>query len=116
MAHSPGVAFFVNFVPALKYLPEWLPGMGWKSLIREWRERKEHITSAPYIWTKEQMVGLKLTSSLDCVLTLKSALDKRAGKAVPSIVQKILSTFPDHKPSPDVDLDIELLASTIFGG
>ncbi|KAF8602800.1 cytochrome P450 [Ceratobasidium sp. AG-I] len=96
VAHAAQPAtFIVNFIPALKYLPEWLPGMGWKRLIRKWREHKEYITSAPYVWTKEQM---------------------RTGRAVPSIVQKILSTFPDNTPNADVDLDIELLASTMFGG
>lgn len=48
----------VNFIPALRYLPEWLPGTGWKKVVRQWREEKEYITSAPYAWTKEQMVRI----------------------------------------------------------
>ncbi|KAF8602797.1 cytochrome P450 [Ceratobasidium sp. AG-I] len=88
-------AFIVNFIPVLRYLPEWLPGMGWKKTIRGWREHKEYTTSAPYMWTKEQM---------------------RTGSAVPSIVQKILSGFTNSTPNAEEDLDIELLASTIFGG
>lgn len=47
----------VNFIPALKYLPNWLPGMKWKRVINEWRAQKEYTTSAPYKWTKEQMAS-----------------------------------------------------------
>ncbi|KAF8602795.1 cytochrome P450 [Ceratobasidium sp. AG-I] len=88
-------SFLVNFIPALKYLPGWLPGMGWKQLINEWRLHKEYTTSSPYKWTKEQI---------------------RTGNAVPSIVQKILSSFPESTPSPDEDLYIELTAATLFAG
>lgn len=53
------IAFIANFVPSLKYLPEWVPGTGWKRVIREWRKEKEYITAAPYKWTKEQIVSVK---------------------------------------------------------
>lgn len=85
--------FMVNFIPALKYLPNWLPGMKWERVINEWRAQKEYTTSAPYKWTKEQM---------------------RAGDAAPSIVQRILSTLPGSIPNPEEDLYVELLAATMF--
>jgi hypothetical protein len=50
----------VNFIPALKYVPEWLPGTSWRRVINEWREHKEYITSAPYTWIKEQIVSLRV--------------------------------------------------------
>jgi hypothetical protein len=51
----PGV-FLVDVFPILKYFPEWLPGMSFLSLAREWK--KETIASAevPYAFTKNQMV------------------------------------------------------------
>ena len=53
----PGV-FLVDVFPILKYFPEWLPGMSFLSLAREWK--KDTIASAevPYAFTKNQMVVL----------------------------------------------------------
>lgn len=53
------LGFLVNLVPALKHLPGWLPGMGWKRLIREWRAHKDISTSAPYRWAKEEIVSTR---------------------------------------------------------
>lgn len=41
---------------------------------------------------------------------------KKSGTAVPSIVQKILSSFPENTADPDEDLYIELTAATLFAG
>lgn len=87
-------SFIVNFIPSLNYLPEWLPGTGWKRLVRRWREEKEYISSAPYAWVKEQI---------------------RNNNAVPSIVQGLLSAFPSHTPGAQDDLHIEIMSSTLFG-
>ncbi|EUC65968.1 cytochrome P450 family protein, partial [Rhizoctonia solani AG-3 Rhs1AP] len=87
--------FIVNFIPALKYLPGWFPGMGWKQTLKNWREHKEYTTAAPYNWTKEQI---------------------RNGTAAPSIVQNLLSAFPDYTPDVDDDAHIELMSATMFGG
>lgn len=86
-------AFLVNFIPALKYLPDWLPGMSWKRVINGWRAHKDYIASAPYNWTKEQMA---------------------IGDAVPSILQKILSALPESTPNPEDEPYIEMLAATMF--
>ncbi|CAE6418520.1 unnamed protein product [Rhizoctonia solani] len=51
----PSADFIVNFFPALRHLPDWFPGTGWKRILRSWREHKEYITAAPYNWTKEQI-------------------------------------------------------------
>ena len=63
----PGV-FLVDVFPILKYFPEWLPGMGFLSLAREWK--KDTIASAevPYAFTKNQMVVLLFCPS-NVVLT-----------------------------------------------
>lgn len=34
-AATPG-RFLVDVIPALKYVPEWMPGAGFKTLAREW--------------------------------------------------------------------------------
>ncbi|KAH7335760.1 cytochrome P450 [Rhizoctonia solani] len=47
--------FYVNIIPALNLVPEWFPGAGWKSVIREWRKQKEYAQGAPYKWTQDQV-------------------------------------------------------------
>ncbi|KDN41204.1 hypothetical protein RSAG8_07618, partial [Rhizoctonia solani AG-8 WAC10335] len=86
--------FIVNFIPTLKYLPDWFPGMGWKLSLRNWREHKEHTTAAPYNWTKDQI---------------------RNGTAAPSIAQNLLSAFPDYTPDTEDDVHIKLMSATMFG-
>ena len=49
--------FLVNFIPWLKYIPEWLPGAGWKRTIREWREQREGAVNNPYIWAKTEIAS-----------------------------------------------------------
>ncbi|CUA71919.1 O-methylsterigmatocystin oxidoreductase [Rhizoctonia solani] len=87
--------FIVNFIPVLKYLPNWFPGTGWKRTLSNWRQHKEHTTAAPYNWTKEQIGN---------------------GTAVPSIVQNLLSAFPDYTPDTEDDVHIKLMSATMFGG
>ncbi|CAE7100556.1 unnamed protein product [Rhizoctonia solani] len=87
--------FIVNFIPTLKYLPDWFPGTGWKQTLRGWREHKEYTTAAPYNWAKEQI---------------------RNGTATPSIVQNLLSAFPDSTPDTEDDVHIKLMSATMLGG
>ncbi|KAF8725011.1 cytochrome P450 family, partial [Rhizoctonia solani] len=49
--------FFVNAFPILEYVPDWLPGAGWKKTARKWREQKNHAVTAPYEWTKHQVAS-----------------------------------------------------------
>lgn len=109
------LAFLVNFIPALKYLPDWLPGMSWKRVINGWRAHKDYIASAPYNWTKEQMVNLEHDIQLDYEPDAGLA-DKAIGDAVPSILQKILSALPESTPNPEDEPYIEMLAATMFSG
>ncbi|CAE6457244.1 unnamed protein product [Rhizoctonia solani] len=61
--------FYVNFIPALMYIPEWVPGAGWKRKLREWRAQKEQAISAPYNWVKERVAdGTAQSSVLGAIL------------------------------------------------
>ncbi|KAG6885227.1 hypothetical protein C0993_004634 [Termitomyces sp. T159_Od127] len=60
----PG-AFLVDVFPALKYLPEWLPGMGFLALAREWAKATENMIEMPYNYTKQQM---KAQAEIDAVI------------------------------------------------
>ena len=41
----------------VKYLPEWLPGMSFKKLAREWRGVVESFYNTPYDFVKKQLVS-----------------------------------------------------------
>ncbi|KAH7335791.1 cytochrome P450 [Rhizoctonia solani] len=61
--------FYVNFIPALMYVPEWFPGADWKRTLREWRAQKVKALRAPYEWVKERVVdGTAQPSVLGAIL------------------------------------------------
>ncbi|KAF5346774.1 hypothetical protein D9756_010418 [Leucocoprinus leucothites] len=46
-AGTPG-RFLVDIMPILKYVPEWVPGAGFKKLAREWRSILLQLRDEPY--------------------------------------------------------------------
>ncbi|KAF4610328.1 hypothetical protein D9613_010451 [Agrocybe pediades] len=68
-AASPG-AFLVDLIPALKYVPEWVPGASFKRKAREWRAAVMGMKDAPFATVIEEM---------------------KAGKATPSFVMNLLN-------------------------
>ncbi|CAE7157910.1 unnamed protein product [Rhizoctonia solani] len=55
LAFQPS-SFLVNIIPWLQYVPEWLPGTGWKQIARGWRVHKEQTFNGIYKWTKQRVV------------------------------------------------------------
>ncbi|CEL53482.1 O-methylsterigmatocystin oxidoreductase OS=Aspergillus flavus (strain ATCC 200026 / FGSC A1120 / NRRL 3357 / JCM 12722 / SRRC 167) GN=ordA PE=2 SV=1 [Rhizoctonia solani AG-1 IB] len=48
-------SFYVNIFPFLNCVPEWVPGAGWKRIVRAWRQQKDYALDAPYRWTQSQL-------------------------------------------------------------
>ncbi|OCH84102.1 cytochrome P450 [Obba rivulosa] len=46
-ATVPG-AFFVDMLPVLRYVPDWMPGTRWKSQAREWRNTMQKLRDDAY--------------------------------------------------------------------
>jgi len=63
-AAVPG-AFLVDTLPLLKYVPEWMPGAGFKTKAREWKILARTMVEAPYAVTKQMMVILPLNILAD---------------------------------------------------
>ncbi|CAE6436685.1 unnamed protein product [Rhizoctonia solani] len=40
--------YFVNTIPALRHVPEWFPGAGWKREVLKWRKEKETLIDELY--------------------------------------------------------------------
>nr|BAK09388.1 cytochrome P450 [Postia placenta] len=47
--------YLVDSLPFLKYVPEWVPGTGWKSVIRERRRMLHKLRDYPYEVVKQQL-------------------------------------------------------------
>ncbi|PBK95975.1 cytochrome P450 [Armillaria gallica] len=85
---APGT-FLVDQLPFLRFLPEWLPGMGFKRLAREWRKDLDDLASVPFNFVKGQVAeGTEKQSFVLALLREKSASE----------------------------YDIKWAASTIYGG
>ena len=52
---SPGL-FAVDFIPSLRFIPEWLPGGGFHKIAREWRQTLVEMTDKSYEFVIDQMV------------------------------------------------------------
>ncbi|KAJ5762459.1 uncharacterized protein N7511_005841 [Penicillium nucicola] len=61
-ATVPG-AWLVDVIPALKYIPSWFPGAGFKKTAKLWREHLAGIADRPYEFVKQQIESGKHTSS-----------------------------------------------------
>lgn len=49
------LAWLVDGLPVLKYLPEWLPGMAFKKTAKEWSRIVHMTVDIPYAFTRQQM-------------------------------------------------------------
>ncbi|KAJ5766545.1 uncharacterized protein N7511_004161 [Penicillium nucicola] len=53
-AGTPG-AWLVDMIPALKYVPSWIPGAGFKRTAKAWKKNLETVADQPYAFVKLQM-------------------------------------------------------------
>ncbi|PPQ73991.1 hypothetical protein CVT24_012480 [Panaeolus cyanescens] len=70
----PGT-FLVDIIPALKYVPSWFPGAGFKKQAAQWRKELDKFIELPFAHVKRLM---------------------KAGNAVPCLVTKLLDSLPDE--------------------
>ncbi|KAK0484301.1 cytochrome P450 [Armillaria luteobubalina] len=47
--------FWVNKFPALRHLPDWIPGLEFKRLAKEWTADAQDIANQPFNWVKDQI-------------------------------------------------------------
>lgn len=58
-ATIPG-AFLVDLIPALRYVPEWVPGAGFQRKAREWKKATNLFRDMPYEAAKQALVRIYL--------------------------------------------------------
>lgn len=52
----------VDRIPAVKYLPDWFPGNGWKKEVQFQADLSEKLCNKPFDYVKEQVVGSRVCS------------------------------------------------------
>ncbi|KAK6331379.1 hypothetical protein TWF730_004461 [Orbilia blumenaviensis] len=84
-------AWLVDLIPWLEYLPEWLPGMGFKATARRFRKNYVDVQNIPYEFSKAR---------------------KEEGSNKPSYVAGLLDGNPD-----DAEIkEIKYSATALYGG
>lgn len=68
-AATPG-AFLVDLIPALKYIPSWFPGAGFKRKAAHWAKVKQKVVELPFNHVAQQMVRTNWSLSVEPPLCL----------------------------------------------
>ncbi|KAG5745174.1 hypothetical protein H9Q70_012134 [Fusarium xylarioides] len=80
IAAKPG-AFMVDLIPILRYIPDWLPGAGFKTTAKEWRSNLESSVEDPAAFVEHQMAnGKDNTSFLSQLMQKKGLKDEEASE------------------------------------
>ncbi|KXN80704.1 O-methylsterigmatocystin oxidoreductase [Leucoagaricus sp. SymC.cos] len=66
-AAVPG-AFLVDVLPALKHVPKWLPGAGWKRKAEGWKKTRDIFLVKPFEEVKTRMAQGGIDDSVACQL------------------------------------------------
>lgn len=56
--------YLVDSLPFLKYIPDWLPGAGFKREGKKYKELTEQFREAPFLAAIDAMVGIPAVESL----------------------------------------------------
>jgi len=88
---EPG-AFLVDMIPLLRYVPDWLPGAGWKAKAKRYRKLLDDMADIPHQLVKDQMV---------------------AGTAIPSFTSELLSS---NKLTAEAEYTIKWSAASLYSG
>lgn len=56
--------FLADTIPAMKYIPEWMPGAGWKRKVSNWRKHTDDVFDKPFVAMKAAMVRNNLAAVL----------------------------------------------------
>ncbi|PCH44328.1 cytochrome P450 [Wolfiporia cocos MD-104 SS10] len=60
---TPG-AMLVDLFPSLQYVPDWLPGAGWKAIAKDAKKLADEMFSKPFEFAKKQIASIADGSAL----------------------------------------------------
>ncbi|KAF9033183.1 cytochrome P450 [Panaeolus papilionaceus] len=91
-ATAPG-GFLVNIIPALRFMPDWIPGAGFHHKAKAWKKTLHEMVDRPYQFVKQKM---------------------EAGTAEPSLSSRLLSETIDLTPTREHE--IKWSAAAFYSG
>ncbi|KAJ6484172.1 cytochrome P450 [Mycena sanguinolenta] len=97
----PG-AFLVDTFPALKYVPSWFPGAGFKRKAKEWRKVVREVLEKPFHETKRNIVRLS------CLNPFKSLIKGVAATMYAAGADSTVSALGTFETSPDFADELSL--------
>ncbi len=106
---QPG-KYLVDFIPALRHLPPWLPGTGFFKFADICTKELNDLANTPYNFVKEQMVRL-LVPFLDVMAD--AGMPKHNGPELPSYTSRLL---PSKDITPEKEYDIKWCAAALYAG
>ncbi|KAK7034602.1 hypothetical protein VNI00_012233 [Paramarasmius palmivorus] len=106
IAARPG-AFLVDALPALKYLPDWFPGAGFKKTAREWNGLMRRMIELPFEVSKQDFVRLTIRRTGQYK---KKESDLSPGHCTRGSSSFICQEHRAHVPSGGVDSTLALLS------
>ncbi|KAG5642132.1 hypothetical protein DXG03_003582 [Asterophora parasitica] len=111
-ATVPG-AFIVDFFPSIKNLPEWLPGMGFMALAREWAQATAAGTARPS-FVSESLENEKGLSASD-IEDIKLAASSMYGGGADTTVSAEYAFFLAMVLNPDVQMKAQAEIDAVIG-
>ncbi|KAH7311488.1 cytochrome P450 oxidoreductase OrdA-like protein [Stachybotrys elegans] len=93
------MAWIVDALPFLKSFPEWLPGMSFQRIGREWTRINEMVANIPYTFTRQQMAAHSHRPSL-----------------VSKMVEDVGHGASDPTLDPDDEYAIKWSVAALYGG
>jgi hypothetical protein len=78
----PG-AFLVDLIPWLRWVPEWMPGAGFKRKAKEWRRYAEAMLNDPFEITKRDMVSVFTSKLIKYPLMIRFYFRARVLRHIP---------------------------------
>ncbi|KAG7441676.1 cytochrome P450 [Guyanagaster necrorhizus] len=110
--------FLVNKLPALRHLPDWIPGAGFKRLAKRWNANVQEMTLQPFNWVKDQMA--KGTAEYSYVSSnLEDGEDEFAIKWTASTIQTVISIktfFKAMTMFPEIQHRVQAEIDSVTGG
>ncbi|KAL1742446.1 cytochrome P450 [Schizophyllum fasciatum] len=70
-------AYLVNSVPALRYVPEWMPGANFQRVAREWRGKSQELMDRPFLEAKRNFLSGCAPNSSFAMSSLEQGIDDK---------------------------------------
>jgi hypothetical protein len=110
---APG-KYLVNIVPALKYIPEWMPGAEFHRVAKKVRDDLDRLREEPYQATVGMMVSRSFLDSFHTRFSIRNTQERCIAPT-----SFISETLGRHRQRPDFEFQARIAKQTatmVFGG